>query len=165
VQALQLTRAGRDQRLQTPSLLAALTCLGESQLLPPEAVSELRAAYVYLRRLENRLQMLADAQVHSLRGVSGARAPGARHGCARLAALMQELDAHRARVSRHFRLLVQGGAEPDRGAVRIDLEDSGTVRRKPRRSRRLWRAPVSATARKSRDAAGAARLGPGAQAR
>jgi len=85
VQALQLTRAGRDQRLQTPSLLAALTCLGESQLLPPEAVSELRAAYVYLRRLENRLQMLADAQVpFAAGGVSGARAPGARHGCARL---------------------------------------------------------------------------------
>src|SRR5258706_1945219 len=59
VQALQLTRGGRDQRLQTPSLLGALACLGESQLLPPEAVSELRAAYVDLRRLEKRLQMLA----------------------------------------------------------------------------------------------------------
>ncbi len=122
VQALQLTRGGRDQRLQTPSLLAALACLGESQLLPPEAVSELRAAYVYLRRLENRLQMLADAQVHSLPVEPVARerlalATGARDW----AALMQELDAHRARVSRHFRLLVQGGAEPDRGAVRIDL--------------------------------------------
>jgi len=122
VQALQLTRAGRDQRLQTPSLLAALACLGESQLLPPEAVSELRAAYVYLRRLENRLQMLADAQVHSLPVEPLARerlalATGARDW----AALMQELDAHRARVSHHFRLLVQGGAEPDRDAVRIDL--------------------------------------------
>jgi glutamate-ammonia-ligase adenylyltransferase len=85
-------------------------------------VSELRAAYVYLRRLENRLQMLADAQVHSLPVEPLARerlalATGARDW----AALMQELDAHRARVSRHFRLLVQGGAEPDRGAVRIDL--------------------------------------------
>ena len=122
VQALQLTRGGRDQRLQTPSLLAALTCLGESQLLPPEAASELRAAYVYLRRLENRLQMLADAQVHSLPVEPVARerlalATGARDW----AALMQELDAHRARVSRHFRLLVQGGADADRGAVRIDL--------------------------------------------
>ncbi len=122
VQALQLTRGGRDQRLQTPSLLAALTCLGESQLLPPEAASELRAAYVYLRRLENRLQMLADAQVHTLPVEPLARerlalATGARDW----AALMQELDAHRARVSHHFRLLVQGGAEPDRGAVRIDL--------------------------------------------
>src|SRR5438045_4969310 len=122
VQALQLTRGGRDQRLQTPSLLAALACLGESQLLPPEATSELRAAYVYLRRLENRVQMLADAQVHSLPAEPLARerlalAMGARDW----PALTQELDAHRARVSRHFRLLVQGGAQPDPGAVRIDL--------------------------------------------
>ena len=122
VQALQLTRGGRDPRLQTPSLLAALACLGESQLLPAEATSELRAAYIYLRRLENRLQMLADAQVHSLPAEPLARerlalAMGARDW----PALTQELDAHRARVSRHFRLLVQGGAEPDRGAVRIDL--------------------------------------------
>ncbi len=122
VQALQLTRGGRDQRLQTPSLLAALACLGESQLLPPEATSELRAAYIYLRRLENRLQMLADAQVHSLPAEPLARerlalAMGARDW----PALTHELDAHRARVSRHFRLLVQGGAQPDPGAVRIDL--------------------------------------------
>jgi len=122
VQALQLTRGGRDQRLQTSSLLAALACLGESQLLPPEAASELRAAYVYLRRLENRLQMLADAQVHRLPAEPLARerialAMGARDWLA----LTQELNEHRARVSRHFRLVVQGGAEPDGGAVRIDL--------------------------------------------
>src|SRR5256885_9735689 len=94
VQALQLTRGGRDQRLQTPSLLAALACLGESQLLPPEATSELRAAYIYLRRLENRLQMLADAQVHSLPAEPLARdrlalAMGARDW----PALTHELDA------------------------------------------------------------------------
>ncbi|TLY99430.1 MAG: bifunctional [glutamate--ammonia ligase]-adenylyl-L-tyrosine phosphorylase/[glutamate--ammonia-ligase] adenylyltransferase, partial [Gammaproteobacteria bacterium] len=101
VQALQLTRGGRDQRLQTPSLLAALACLGESQLLPPEATSELRAAYVYLRRLENRLQMLADAQVHSLPAEPLARERLALAMDARdWPALTQELDAHRARVSR-----------------------------------------------------------------
>ncbi|TLY55970.1 MAG: bifunctional [glutamate--ammonia ligase]-adenylyl-L-tyrosine phosphorylase/[glutamate--ammonia-ligase] adenylyltransferase [Gammaproteobacteria bacterium] len=122
VQALQLTRGGRDPRLQTPSLLAALACLGESQLLPAEATSELRAAYIYLRRLENRLQMLADAQVHSLPAEPLARERLAlAMGAHDWAALTQELNAHRARVSRHFRLLVQGGAEPDRGAVRIDL--------------------------------------------
>jgi len=86
VQALQLTRGGRDQRLQTSSLLAALACLGESQLLPPEATGELRAAYVYLRRLENRLQMLADAQVHRLPAEPLARERIAtRHGRTRLA--------------------------------------------------------------------------------
>ncbi len=121
VQALQLTRGGRDRRLQTPSLFAALTRLKETRLLPAAAIEELRAAYMYLRRLENRLQMLADAQVHRLPADPLARErialamdapdwPG----------LMRELSAHRERVSGHFRLLV-GEAEPDRAAVRIDL--------------------------------------------
>jgi len=51
VQALQLTRGGRDRLLQTPSLLAALRRLGETRLLPVEAVGELTEAYVFLRRL------------------------------------------------------------------------------------------------------------------
>ncbi|HEY0767387.1 MAG TPA: bifunctional [glutamate--ammonia ligase]-adenylyl-L-tyrosine phosphorylase/[glutamate--ammonia-ligase] adenylyltransferase [Steroidobacteraceae bacterium] len=122
VQALQLTRGGRDRRLQTPSLFAALAHLGESRLLPPEAAAELRGAYVYLRRLENRLQMLADAQIHRLPEEALARerialAMGARDW----PALTQELNEHRERVSRHFRLVILGGAEPDRAAVRIDL--------------------------------------------
>ena len=121
VQALQLTRGGRDRRLQTPSLLAALARLGESAFLPVQAVEELHAAYVYLRRLENRLQMLADAQVHRLPADPLARerialAMGARDWTA----LVRELDAHRERVNGHFRLLIFGAALPD-GAVRIDL--------------------------------------------
>src|SRR5205823_1106041 len=36
-------------------------------------------------------------------------------------AVLAELDEHRGRVTRHFRLVVFGGAEPDEGAVRIDL--------------------------------------------
>ncbi len=122
VQALQLTRGGRDRRLQTPSLFAALAQLADSRLLPAPAVSELRAAYVFLRRLENRLQMLADAQTHQLPAGALARE--------RLAlamdlpdwgALERELAAQRARVSAHFRLVIFGGGETDRGAVRIDL--------------------------------------------
>ena len=66
VQAFQLIRGGRERRLQTTSLLEALSTLGELRLMPAAAVAELRAAYLYLRRLENRLQMLADGQVHQL---------------------------------------------------------------------------------------------------
>jgi glutamate-ammonia-ligase adenylyltransferase len=122
VQALQLTRGGRDRGLQTPSLLTALARLGETRLLPAEAVSELREAYVFLRRLENRLQMLADAQVHRLPADSLGRerialAMGARDW----SALLSELDARRACVSQHFRLVFSGAEEPDAGAVRIDL--------------------------------------------
>jgi [glutamine synthetase] adenylyltransferase / [glutamine synthetase]-adenylyl-L-tyrosine phosphorylase len=122
VQALQLTRGGRDRRLQTPSLFEALAHLDEARLLPPAAVAQLTDAYVFLRRLENRLQMLADAQVHRLPAQPLERerialAMGARDW----PALVHELDGHRECVSRQFRLVVFGGGDGARDAVRIDL--------------------------------------------
>jgi [glutamine synthetase] adenylyltransferase / [glutamine synthetase]-adenylyl-L-tyrosine phosphorylase len=122
VQALQLTRGGHDRRLQTPSLFAALARLGETHLLPAQAVSELTAAYVCLRRLENRLQMLGDAQVHRLPAEALPRERIAlAMGAPDWPALMRELDAHREHVSRHFRLVIFGGRRAERDAVRIDL--------------------------------------------
>jgi glutamate-ammonia-ligase adenylyltransferase len=122
VQALQLTRGGRDRRLQTPSLFLALERLGEARLLPLPAVAELRAAYGYLRRLENRLQMLSDAQTHQLPADALGRERVARSmGCADWPALLAQLQEQRATVSRHFRLVIFGGATSDPAAVRIDL--------------------------------------------
>jgi [glutamine synthetase] adenylyltransferase / [glutamine synthetase]-adenylyl-L-tyrosine phosphorylase len=122
VQALQLTRGGRERRLQTASLATALECLAHSHLLPAQAASELQAAYTLLRRVENRLQMLGDAQTHQLpagalareRLALGMDAPD-------WATLERELSAQRQRVSTHFRLVIFGGRESDRDAVRIDL--------------------------------------------
>jgi glutamate-ammonia-ligase adenylyltransferase len=122
VQALQLTRGGRDRRLQTPSLFAALAHLGEARLLPAHAVSELTAAYVFLRRLENRLQMLGDAQLHRLPAEALERERVAlAMGMHDWAALTRELDIHRERVSGHFRLVISGGGKPGTGAGRLDL--------------------------------------------
>jgi glutamate-ammonia-ligase adenylyltransferase len=122
VQALQLTRGGRDRRLQTPALLTALERLGAARLLPAEAASELRGAYLYLRRLENRLQMLGDTQTHQLPSEALARERIARAmGCADWRRLTEQLQEQRERVSRHFRQVIFGGAGPATGAVRIDL--------------------------------------------
>jgi len=121
-QALQLTRGGRDRRLQTPSLLAALARLGEARLLPGPAVSELHEAYLYLRRLENCLQMLGDAQTHQLPAESLARERIAlAMGVPDWNALTAQLNVQRGRVSRHFRLVIFGGNDAARPAVRIDL--------------------------------------------
>jgi glutamate-ammonia-ligase adenylyltransferase len=122
VQALQLTRGGRDRGLQTPSLLAALARLAETRILPAEVAAELGQAYVYLRRLENRLQMLGDAQVHALPLEPAARerialAMGARDW----PALLEELGRHRERVRGHFRDVILGGGSEQDAAVRIDL--------------------------------------------
>jgi glutamate-ammonia-ligase adenylyltransferase len=122
VQAFQLIRGGRERRLQTSSLLQALATLGELQLMPDAAVVELRAAYLYLRRLENSLQMLADRQVHQLpadplsqeRIALAMGAPG-------WEALLAQLGRHQACVSSHFNRFVFGAAGRGSEAVRIDL--------------------------------------------
>jgi [glutamine synthetase] adenylyltransferase / [glutamine synthetase]-adenylyl-L-tyrosine phosphorylase len=122
VQAFQLIRGGQDRRLQTTSLLQALELLGAGKLLPADAVADLRGAYIFLRRLENRLQMLGDAQVHRLPAEALARERIAlAMGAADWEALLVELNGHRERVSRQFRLVVFGGVGPDGGAVKIDL--------------------------------------------
>jgi len=122
VQAFQLIRGGRERRLQTTSLLQALATLGELQVLPGTAVAELRAAYLYLRQLENSLQMLADGQVHQLPADELAQERIAlAMGAADWGALRAELGRHQARVSGHFNRFVFGAAAGGDAAVRIDL--------------------------------------------
>lgn len=65
-QALQLIRAGREPPLQCRPILQALTRLAERGYLPTAACDELSAAYVFLRNVEHRLQMVADQQTHLL---------------------------------------------------------------------------------------------------
>ena len=85
-QSLQLIRGGREPWLRTPSLLKVLPLLDRSRLLPPGAAVELRAAYEFLRLIENRLQERADEQTHILPDDAGAAGqPGPGHVAARLA--------------------------------------------------------------------------------
>jgi glutamate-ammonia-ligase adenylyltransferase len=123
VQAYQLIRGGRERRLQTTSLLQALTTLGELQLMPQTAVAELRAAYLYLRRLENSLQMLADGQVHQLPADSLAQERIAlAMGASDWGALLPELARHQGRVSEHFNRFVFGSAGRGRArGIALDL--------------------------------------------
>jgi [glutamine synthetase] adenylyltransferase / [glutamine synthetase]-adenylyl-L-tyrosine phosphorylase len=103
VQAFQLIRGGQDRRLQTQSLLTVLPLLAGGKLLAARAAQELEAAYLFLRRLENRLQMLDDAQTHTIPGDALTRARlAAAMGFAAWEACGAELDAHRARVTRAF---------------------------------------------------------------
>lgn len=65
-QALQLIRGGREPALRERRLLVALDALVAAGQIAPGDGSALREAYLFLRRLENRLQMLRDAQTHVL---------------------------------------------------------------------------------------------------
>jgi len=107
VQALQLIRGGQDRRLQGPRLFEVLPQLGRQKLLRPQVVQELDAAYRHLRTLENRLQMLRDAQVHALPQDEASQARLARAmGEPDWAALRHTLSRHLVAVQRAFQSLV-----------------------------------------------------------
>lgn len=65
-QTLQLIRAGREPELRERSIVKVLTLLAEKNYLQKEEVEKLINAYWFLRKLENRLQILNDKQTHVL---------------------------------------------------------------------------------------------------
>ena len=125
VQSLQLIRGGSDRRLQDPSLLQVLPLLEGAKLLGGEAVRELQDCYGFLRRVENRLQMVRDAQTHNL--------PADPLGRSRLAAAMghgswdafdEALGAVRAGVTARFRSVLFA---PERSADEARPADLGSL--------------------------------------
>jgi glutamate-ammonia-ligase adenylyltransferase len=102
-QAFQLVRGGRQELLQQRSVLPVLEVLAMLGYLPAHVTLQLSEAYVFLRRVENRLQAYADQQVHEL--------PDDDLGRVRLAyamgfedweAFSRELARHRRLVQEHF---------------------------------------------------------------
>ncbi|HCE2649290.1 TPA: bifunctional [glutamate--ammonia ligase]-adenylyl-L-tyrosine phosphorylase/[glutamate--ammonia-ligase] adenylyltransferase [Vibrio parahaemolyticus] len=65
-QVFQLIRGGREPSLRNRGLLETLNGIEELALLTPQEVSNLEAAYKYLRQLENLLQAMADKQTQTL---------------------------------------------------------------------------------------------------
>lgn len=103
VQLQQLIRGGREPALRVSGLLPALDELQRRGVMQAEPAQRLRAAYRFLRRLENRLQMLRDEQVHSLPEDGFLRARlAAGLGFPHWDALAERLEAHRAVVREEF---------------------------------------------------------------
>ena len=102
-QVFQLIRGGRDATLRRQPTLEVLDLLAERNLLPHAAVKELAEAYVFLRRLEHRLQYLDDQQTHTLPQDPDDRAAVARSmGLRDYAELRAALERHRSQVTRQF---------------------------------------------------------------
>jgi glutamate-ammonia-ligase adenylyltransferase len=116
-QALQLIRGGREPALRERRLLPALQALVQGRHVAAPAGEALRDAYRFLRRLENRLQMLRDAQTHALPQDPLDRMRIARAlGHADWDALRATLDVHRGIVATEFEALLaprrRRGGEP-----------------------------------------------------
>ena len=114
-QVFQLISGGQDKRLQEQSLFKSLNYIAEKGMLEQNVVDELLASYVYLRRVENRLQMAADQQTHVLPETDDAQLRLARSmGHSDWATFSEELAAYRQQALTHFNaIFAEQGREED----------------------------------------------------
>ena len=112
VQTQQLILGGRDRALRSPRTLEALDALAKAGHVAPEARDELHAAYVTLRALEHRAQMLADEQTHVLPVDPERRADvAALAGQGDLAAFDAGIERLLVRVNARYGELFEGGED------------------------------------------------------
>ncbi len=102
-QVFQLIRGGRDASLRLRPTLKVLQLLGENGQITPDTVAELRAAYIFLRNLEHRLQYLDDQQTQDLPENPADQAIIAQSmAYPDYAAMLEQLNRHRNFVSEQF---------------------------------------------------------------
>ncbi len=66
VQTQQLIAGGRHPELRTRGTIETLKELAKGDWIAPSAADDLTRSYFFLRRVENRLQMIGDQQTHTL---------------------------------------------------------------------------------------------------
>lgn len=130
-QVFQLIRGGRDPALQIRPTLQVLSLLAERKLISTETERELNTAYVFLRRLEHRLQYVEDKQTHMLPTDPAEREKiGRSMGFAGWDAMAEVLGRHRDIVSRHFEAVFsdpEAGEHPLTGLWQGQLDEEGAI--------------------------------------
>ena len=111
VQLLQVVRGGQYPELRTRPTLSALQRLATAGLMTETTADALARAYVFLRKVEHRIQYLDDQQTHILPTADAdlewiARTLDFTNSCA----FLHELDRHRELVAQEFDALL-GGAQ------------------------------------------------------
>jgi len=124
-QMFQLMRGGTDPRLRIRPTLEVLDLLKANQWMSPEEVQDLKVAYVFLRRLEHRIQIWEDQQTHYFPENDEARMQlaEAMAGPAAVITLdqfMQELNDHQNRVARYFEKAFSLDAD---SRLQLDIND------------------------------------------
>jgi glutamate-ammonia-ligase adenylyltransferase len=124
-QTLQLVWGGRDPALRSPATLEALRALVRAGHLGRRAAGELAVAYRFLRRVEHRLQMVADRQTHTLPdGHAALERFATFFGAPSAAAFAATLLRHLERVRHSYRTVFELVPEAP-GAKPPDLDFSG----------------------------------------
>jgi glutamate-ammonia-ligase adenylyltransferase len=126
-QSLQLVWGGREPRVRTTNTIDALRRLRAAGFVSEREEAELSDAYLFLRRLEHRVQNATGLQTHSLPRDPVLLAAVARSlGYDGPPALAADLAAVRARVSARFVSLGRDPSEGDAGLERLAAAlDSG----------------------------------------
>jgi len=103
VQAFQILKGGRNKQLQCTQIFHCLDVLQKQKVVKFETVEDLREAYIYLRQLENKIQMLADHQTHSCpeKLISQNRIAETL-GHSDWQSIKHQLEIHRQKVNTHF---------------------------------------------------------------
>jgi len=108
-QTQQLIAGGRHPELRVRPTLDALRVLASSNWITLEARDQLTAAYGFLRRVEHRLQMVADEQTHALPDDTEAVERFAAFlGYVSRAAFAKDLLGHLNVVQEHYEKLFEG---------------------------------------------------------
>lgn len=112
IQALQLVYAGKNPRVRERSSLKALDLLHDEGYLSEKEIRFLRQAYIFLRTVEHRIQVVQERQTHSLpKNEREMHLLARRCGFADAAAFMCELELHRGNVTRLYRDLFYSSEE------------------------------------------------------
>jgi glutamate-ammonia-ligase adenylyltransferase len=126
VQTQQLIFGGRRPQMRGSRTLDTLRQLYADQWVTAEAVDELSEAYVFLRRIEHRLQMIADEQTQRLPFEPAELARFAKFcGYARLETFVKAVTLQLARVERHYARLFE--AAPTLSGATGNLVFTGVV--------------------------------------
>ena len=131
-QTQQLIAGGRQSDLRVPDTLSALRRLTERGWIKEAVRADLEASYVFLRRLEHRLQMIADEQTQTLPAEPEKLSALARFaGYETTDALSAALVAHLERVQRHYAALFEDTPELTTGGANMvfagEADDPATV--------------------------------------
>lgn len=122
-QTQQLIAGGRHPELRIRPTLEALNVLASSNWITFEARDQLTAAYEFLRRVEHRLQMVADEQIHALPDdVEAVERFACFLGYESRAAFAKDLLGHLHIVQGHYGKLFEG--DPT-GTERLPAMDYG----------------------------------------
>jgi [glutamine synthetase] adenylyltransferase / [glutamine synthetase]-adenylyl-L-tyrosine phosphorylase len=116
VQALTLIYGGRDPRIRARRTIDALDRLASFGYLPEERAKRLARAYLFLRDVEHKLQVVAGLQTHTIpEDEAGVGALAARldlgKGGRAVARFKATLQGHRGLVAAQFRQTLAGGGE------------------------------------------------------